>query len=202
MLDSYHPKCKLKMTRPLRTRAGQVFVRENSAMAGTVDKALEVYDAVSSALIAAGLKKETVRKYSYFAAELYDYIDARPELQTILKGAKATYQGVAGTKGYLAASKYASNARTMSATTYAEKFAARGTVSAGGAISAFVDYFSTVAKGLGIEMNECSIAITKVILDVLSVIALVDALMVWGVALQLLALDADKSEMVTACFGA
>jgi hypothetical protein len=83
----------------------------------------------------------------------------------------------------------------------AEKFATRGTISAGGAISAFVEYFAGIAKTLGIELNECAIAVTKVILDILTTIALADTVVgIWAAALQALAVGADTKGMINACF--
>lgn len=74
---------------------------------------------------------------------------------------------------------------------------------AGGAISAFVEYFSGMAKGWGIEMNECAIAVTKVILDELTVVAMADTGVgiCWAVSLQLLTVTADSAAMPQACFG-
>jgi len=166
-----------------------------------VDIALEIYDAVSNALTVSGLSQETAKKYAYFAVELYRYIKERPALQTALAGGKAVYGMGKGAKGYAAAAHLANNATGMKAVSSAERFAARGKVSAGGAISAFVDYFAAVAKSLKIEVNDCAIAITKVILDVLTTIALVDTVVgIWAAALQALATGADSKEMLKACF--
>lgn len=52
-----------------------------------------------------------------------------------------------------------------------EKFLARSKVSAGGAISAFVDYFAAIAKSQHLEMDDCAIAASKVMLDVLTTIS-------------------------------
>lgn len=165
-----------------------------------VDIALEIYDAVSNALTVAGMNKEIAGKYSTFAVQLYQYIKDRPQLQEALQGARQVYDLNKGAKGYAAAARLGSNAEAMGALTAAEKFAARGTVSAGGAISTFVDYFAGVAQNLGIEMNGCAIAVTKVILDVLATIALADTVVgVWAAAVQALAVGADTKEMISAC---
>jgi hypothetical protein len=170
-------------------------------MSGKLDVGLEVYDAVSNALIISGLTRDTAKKYAYFAEELYQYIKDSPELKTVLEGAKSTYDMAKGAKGYAAAARLSSNATTMNALSSAESFAARGTFSAGGAISAFVNYFAAIAKSLHIEMNECTIAVTKVMLDVLTTIALADTVIgLWAAALQVLATGADATEMVQACF--
>jgi hypothetical protein len=165
-----------------------------------VEISLQIYDAVSNALTVAGMNKETAGKYSTFAVQLYQYIKDRPQLQEALQGAKQVYDLNKGAEGWAAAARLESNARAMNALGVAEKFATRGTVSAGGAISTFVDYFAGVAQGLGIEMNGCAIAVTKVILDVLTTIALADTVVgVWAAALQALAVGADTKEMINAC---
>ena len=168
-----------------------------------VDVALEIYDAVSNALTLSGLSDETAKKYAYFAQELYEYVKDRPQLQTALQGAKSIYGLNKGAKGYAAAARLAGNATTMKALSSAEKFAAKGNVSAGGAICAFVDYFAAVAKSLNIEMNECALGVTKVMLDVLATIALTETVVgVWAAAFEVLAVGADMKDMIRACLPA
>jgi hypothetical protein len=168
-----------------------------------VDVALEIYDAVSNALKMSGLSDETAKKYSYFAVELYNYIKDRPQLQTALQGIKSAYETAKGAQGYVDAAHLAANATTMNALGSAERFVARGNVSAGGAISAFVDYFAGLAKSMHIEMNECALAVTKVMLDVLTAVALLESVVgVWAAALQVLATGADSKDMIKACFSA
>jgi hypothetical protein len=165
-----------------------------------IEIALQIYDAVSNALTAAGMNKETAGKYSSFAVQLYQYIKDRPQLQEALQGARQVYDLNKYATGWATAARLESNAKTMNALSVAEKFAAKGPVSAGGAISVFVDYFAGVAKGLGVQMNGCAIAVTKVILDVLATIALVDTVVgVWAAAMQALAVGADTKEMINAC---
>jgi hypothetical protein len=165
-----------------------------------VDVALEIYDGVSNGLTVAGLNKEMAKKYADFAVQIYQYIKDRPQLQEALQGAKQVYDLNKGAKGWAAAARLESNAKAMNAVTMAEKFAAKGAVSAGGAISTFVDYFAGIAKSLGIEMNECAIDVTKVILDILTTVALADTVVgVWAAALQALATGADTKEMINTC---
>jgi len=169
----------------------------------TVDVALQIYDGVSNALKISGLSEETAKKYAYFAMEMYKYIKDRPQLQTALQGAKSIYGLGKGAKGYAAAARLAGNATAMNALSSAEKFAAKGNASAGGAICAFVDYFAIVAKSLNIEMDECALSITKVMLDVLATIVLAETVVgVWVAALQALAVGGDSKEMILACFPA
>jgi hypothetical protein len=165
-----------------------------------VEIALQIYDALNNALTVAGMNKETADKYSTFAVQLYQYIKDRPQLQEALQGAKQVYDLNKGAKGWAAAARLESNAKAMNSLGAAEKFATQGSISAGGAISTFVDYFAGVAQSLGIEMNGCAIAVTKVILDVLTTIALADTVVgVWAAALQALTVGADTKEMINAC---
>lgn len=169
-------------------------------MGSKIDIALQIYDAVNNALIVAGIPGKTAAKYSYFASELYNYIEDSPQLQTVLKGAKSTYDGVSGVKKVQLLTTLESKARTMSLVNSANHIAATRAFSAGGAISAFVDYFATFATHLGIEMNECALAITKVMLDVLTTYALVQSVVgVWAGALQLLSTAADGREAYQVC---
>ncbi len=172
------------------------------SISGKVDVALDIYDAVSNTLKLSGLSENVAKKYGHFATELYIYIEKRPQLQMALQCSRSVYDMGHGASTYVAAGRLASNARVMGAATSAEQFAARGNFAAGGAIAAFVDYFAALAKSLGIEMNECAIAVTKVMLDVLSTIALADTLVgIWAAAMQVLSLEADTKDMIRACSG-
>jgi hypothetical protein len=165
-----------------------------------IDVALEIYDGVSNALTMSGIGDETAKKYAYFAEELYKYVRDRPALQTALEGAKSTYEMGQGAKEYAVAARLASNATAMNALGSAKKLAAKGNVSAGGAICAFVDYFAAIAKSLNIELNECALSITKVMLDVLATIALAESVVgIWAAALNALAIGADTKDMIQAC---
>jgi hypothetical protein len=166
----------------------------------TVDIALEIFDGVNNALTLAGLDRKTAKNYSDFAVRLYEYIKDRPQLQEALQGAKQVYDLNKNAKGWAAAARLEGNAKAMNSMATAEKFALRGTVSAGGVISTFVDYFAGVARSLGIDMNECAIDVTKVILDILTSVALIDsAVGIWAGALQALAAGADTKEMINVC---
>ncbi|MFP5228938.1 MAG: hypothetical protein ACLGXA_15070 [Acidobacteriota bacterium] len=170
------------------------------SVAGKVDIALEIYDAVNNTLTLSGLSKDTAKKYGYFASELYTYIRERPQLQMVLQCSRSVYDMGRGASGYAAAARLSSSAAAMGAADFAERFAAKGNASAGGAIAAFVDYFAGIAKSLGIEMNECALAVTRVMLDVLSTIALADTgVGIWAAAMQALSVGADTKEMIRAC---
>ena len=169
-------------------------------MGSKIDTALKIYDAVNNALVATGIPVKTAAKYSYFASELYNYIEGNPQLQTVLKGAKATYEGASGAKQVQLLTRLESSAGTMGFAKFAERFGTARNVAAGGVVTAFVDYFATIATQLGIEMNECALAITKVMLDVLTTYALVQSVVgVWAGALQLLSTAADGREAYKAC---
>lgn len=47
-------------------------------MGSRIDTALKIYDAVNNALVATGIPVKTPAKYSYFASELYNYIEGSP----------------------------------------------------------------------------------------------------------------------------
>jgi hypothetical protein len=165
-----------------------------------VDIALKIYDAVKNLLIVADVPKDTADKYAHLAVEMYEYIEARPQLQFALEGAKSTYEMGKGAQEYVTAAALVVRAENVRSIALAEKFAAKGTVSAGGAISAFVDYSAGMATNLGIEMNMCAIAVTKVMLNVLTIVAMADTVVLfWAAALQALSLGSDVNEMKKAC---
>jgi hypothetical protein len=171
------------------------------SVSANVDVALKIFDAVKNALTVANVPRDVAEKYAHFAVEMYEYIESRPQLQFALEGAKSTFEMGKGAQGYVDAMGYAGRAADLNLASSAERFAGSGAVSAGGAISAFVDYFAGMAESLGIEMNKCSIAVTKVILDVLSMVAMAETVVgVWAAALQCLALNADLTDMKKACF--
>lgn len=54
---------------------------------------------------------------------MYDYSEARPQLQTALQGAKSIYEGSKGTMGCVSATRLAYNANPINAIGFAEKYA-------------------------------------------------------------------------------
>lgn len=169
-------------------------------MSGKINTALKLYDAITNALIVAGVDKEIARKYADFAAQMYDHIESRPQLQSALEGAKSSYETISETGGYIMRARLSNNAAAMGFESIAEGFAASSRVSAGGAVSGFIDYFTGIAKGSGIEMNECAIAITKIIEDVLITLALMETVVgTWVAVLHALTVGSDTKKFVQAC---
>jgi hypothetical protein len=164
---------------------------------------LKIYVRVRDALLAGDLSFEMSDKYAYYAVEIYRYVNAHPELKEALNGLKATKDMKDGAVKAQAAFAQADRARNvMNMEASASRFTSLGSAGVGGALSAFVDYFASVAKSLGVEMNECCLAITKVILGALTIAALADTgVGAWAAAVQLLSTANDARSMAKVCLG-
>ncbi len=164
---------------------------------------LKIYATVRKELLRAGLTDPRVKTYSLFAVEIYRYTKAHPELKQAFDGIRSTKDFGDKAKEAQAAFAQADRAaNVMSSEVAAARFASKGTASAGGALTAFVDYFASLAKILGIEMNECALSITKVILDALTIVAMLDTgLGALFMASQLLSTASDARSMANACYG-
>jgi hypothetical protein len=168
------------------------------AKSSLTTKETQVFNGVYLALTKGGLSDQTATKYATFAVEIYDQVTKNPQLQMAL----STYRGAKEAKGAELAFGYAARASNLGLDASAARFAAKGAEGVGGVMSEFVDYCASFAKSLGIEMNECALAITKVILDVLTTVAMADTVVgVWAAAMQVLSTVSDARSVAQACFG-
>lgn len=159
-----------------------------------------IYNGIYTALTDAGMATGKASKYAIFAVEVYQYVMQDDQLQGALMMSKATYDMHDGAKTAVAAYQYAAGADALQLEASAARFTGRAEAGVGGAISAFVDYFAGYAKANHIELNECSLAITKVILDVLSSIALSGTgVGIWLAALQVFTVANDTRSMIQSC---
>jgi hypothetical protein len=166
-----------------------------------IDTSLKIYDGISN-LLKVSIPPELAKKYASFATEMYVYIHNRPVLQGALEGIKSGYEVGKGGADYVLVKRLATNAASGGFGS-AAKLASKSRVAASGPIAAFVDVFSALAKVFNIKINECAIAVTKVMLDILATIALAETVVgIWAAALQCLATGADTKDMVEACLGA
>jgi hypothetical protein len=184
------------------------------------DPSTGIFDAAINALRRAGLDDVTGKKYAFFAVEIYAKVSDDSKLQSALltyqmrthynavdddpklKVAIGAVDLVTGTAKARAALSYADRARALSLDESASRFAAKGAEGAGGAIAAFVDCFSGLAKSLGIGMNECALAITKVALDALTMYAMAETVVgIWPAALMVLSTCKDAEDVAHQCFG-
>ena len=123
---------------------------------------------IRSALVSAGVDSRKADAWSLFCQDLFCYIQNDPVLHTALtvflkgKSGKDVYDG---SKMIAQSTKLIGNAASMGLVSATPRLA---TLRAGGAanvLSGFVDLFEGYAKGHGIELNECSLNVSKVILD-------------------------------------
>ena len=104
----------------------------------------KLHDAIYVALLKAGLPTDTADKHASFGIELYDYIEKHPPLSIAFD----IYVAVQGVKTHQAASVQVERTVTIAAKESNLRWTMEGAEGAGGAISAFVDYFQGFAKSL------------------------------------------------------
>lgn len=165
-----------------------------------VSTEVKLYNGVYNALIVGGMNPAGARTYAHFAMDVYAYIEDDPQLQGALAGLKSVYKGRKEANEAVVAFRYVLGARDLNLSAGAARFAAKGTVAMAGVIPEFVNYCAALAKINGIEMNECAISVTTVMLDVLTVVAMADTVVgVWAAAMQALSTVNDSREMVNMC---
>jgi hypothetical protein len=162
---------------------------------------LTIYVSVRDALIDARISDETANRYSLFAVQIYREVSGHPVLQAELN---VLYSS--GKESYPALKQWY-RSTTMAASEGVElgylKAAGRGALrGAGGEIASFFDIAVSIARANKIDMNECALDITKVILDVLAAAALAGTVAAaWAAAFLALAAAKDARSAVSACFG-
>jgi len=168
------------------------------SIAGTLDvKQTKVFNAVFNTLKESGLSNDTALKYSVFAAQAYQWILNNPQV----KMSFASFEGITSFKTYQAATRLSDNASMMGLNSAAPGLATARNFNAGAALNAGLTYFGSLAKSLGIEVNECALAITKVIEDVLIVVGVAETgIGVFAAFMQAMATVGDVEEMKKACF--
>ena len=167
-----------------------------------------VFSFVFSGLTRAGMNSNDASKYALFCQHVYSYIQSNPQVQTALKDfsdAKDTKEVSEGADKALRAWSLLNNAEQMglrSATIGLRNVRAGGSAAV---LSVFVDRFAAYARAQGIEVNECSLALTKVSLDFAgAMVGGATALAGWGLVLagfSLLSMFNDSYELGKACLG-
>jgi hypothetical protein len=169
--------------------------------------ATEIYSAVRSKLHSLGMSDDRASSYAAFSLEVYNCIQNDPKLQTALKlykGGKDLKDVKEGLQGGLQANHLLQNAIEMgSSTRVIEGFKNVRATGVAGVLSVFVDRFEGYAKHHGIELNECSLQVTKVCVDI--VVGGAAATTGWGLVLTgfcVLATSKDSYGLGKACFTA
>ncbi len=160
---------------------------------------VKIYLSVHDALIGVRLDEDTANRYSWFAVQIYTEVAGNTALQGALSvaasSAKEAYPGLK--QWYRSTTMAASDTVQLGYLKAAGRGAARG---AGGEIAGFFDIVTGIAKANHIVMNDCALAITKVMLDVLAGIELAGTVVAaWAAAFYVLSLVQDSREMVNAC---
>jgi hypothetical protein len=130
---------------------------------------LQIASSVHSVLVKAGMDDRRAWSYGAFCQDVYGYIQNDPQLQQALKGYKYLKDSkdvFDGTVKVTKAENYLQNARALGLTSAETGFRNFRGSGAADVLSVFVDRFEALAKRQGIELNECSLAVTKVALSV------------------------------------
>jgi len=163
---------------------------------------------VFSGLTRAGMNSNDASRYALFCQHVYGYIQSNPQVQTALedfKDAKDTKEVSEGADKALRAWSLLNNAEEIglkSATLPLRNIRAGGSAAV---LSVFVDRFAAYARAQGIELNECSFAVSKVSLDFAgAMVGGATAVAGWGLVLasfSLLSMFNDSYELGKACLG-
>jgi hypothetical protein len=157
------------------------------------------------ALQKAGLPPETVQKYALLARDVYDYIQANPEVkaglrmyeaQKKLKSAGDIYEGSAMV---YKTTQYLNNGAALGLTSAASGFSTIRAGAAGTALTGFVDIFEGIAKSYGIELNDCALSVTKVTLDFVGVMAAGTGIGLVVAGMAVLSVGKDSYALGQAC---
>jgi hypothetical protein len=121
---------------------------------------------VASKLQAAGVDKSTANLWSFYAQEIYGYIERHKEVVERLKKVKDAKDVWDGSRQALASSRYLDRAKELGLQSATNGLRSYGAGGGADVLAVFVDHFEQLAKQQGIPLNDCSMQITKVALDI------------------------------------
>ena len=136
------------------------------SVVSSVNQAGKISTTVFSALTTAGMDPEEAAHYALFAQDVYNFIEANPNVKKALvvyKSGKAVKDVYDGTKLAVKANTLLDRAAQIGISTDAAANVRGGGV--GTVLSGIVDVMEVMAERNGLELNPCAIAITKVSLD-------------------------------------
>ena len=133
---------------------------------GNADATGRLGTVVKSSLIRAGVDPDEADKYTLLSMEIYRYLLEHPETLQAVKAVKDTHDVYDGTRKAFTAAGYIDRAATLGLSSAKSGFSAYG--ASGGAIvlQVFRERFEAFAKSQGFELNECSMAISALSLDI------------------------------------
>jgi hypothetical protein len=158
------------------------------------------------ALQKSGLSQPVAHKYAMLARNMYVYIQNNPDVQRALSGyeignkiksGKDIYEG--SIKAY-GATRYMNNGAALGLTSAANGFSKIRAGGVGTALTGFIDIFEGYAKNNGIELNECSLAVAKVSLDFVGVMAGTTGIGLVVAGMSVVSVGKDSYMLGQACF--
>jgi len=121
---------------------------------------------VSSSLASAGLPRDVVDKYALLVVEVYRYLLEHPAALEAVKGVKDAHEVYDGTKKAFTAAGYVERAGAIGLSSAQSGFSAYGASGGAGVLQVFRERFEAFAKSQGIELDECSMAVSRLSLDI------------------------------------
>ena len=160
---------------------------------------------VKSALVRAGIEQRTAILYATYCTAVYRYLLEHPRTRTALEMAKDAYDVADGSQKAFRAAGYIERGSAVGVSSARSGFAAYGASGGAGVLQVFTSYFESFAKTQGIELNECSLAVAKVSLDIAAAgIGSVAAVSGWGLVVAgvgVIATARDSYALGQVCFG-
>ena len=156
-----------------------------------MDDQVKIYDLVNRGMVKLGFSKDQANRYGWFC-------------QAIYKEVKDNHDFLDGLKKFATSNKLLSGAIEMKFVKTIPSFQ-NYRMSAGASIAApIVDRLATLAKQNGIELNECSLCVTKVALDIAGAgtgaVGSVSGLGIPLLVLSVIATYNDGNALAKACF--
>jgi hypothetical protein len=161
---------------------------------------VRVGNSIYAALISTGLDEKRAASFALFCQDVYSYVQNDPKLQAALD----TYSVYDGSKKSVVAAGYIQRAGALGLKSGISGFSDYGKSGGAAVLGVFVDRFGAYAKSQGIELNECSLTLAKVALDVGGAgTGAVTALSGWGLLLagvSVVATFKDSYSLAKVCF--
>jgi hypothetical protein len=160
---------------------------------------------VKSALVRTGIEQRMAIICAGYCMAVYRYLLEHPRTMIALKSAKDAYDVADGSQKAFRAAGYIERGSAVGVSSARSGFAAYGASGGAGVLQVFTDYFESFAKTQGIDLNECSMAVAKVSLDIGAAgIGSVAAVSGWGLVfagLRVIATARDSYALGQVCFG-
>jgi len=121
---------------------------------------------VRSSLTRNGIAADVADAYAALTMEMHAYLLRYPKTANAIKSVKETYDVYEGTKKAVIAPKYAERAGALGLRSSQLNFESYGASGGAAVLQVFQEHFEAFARSQGIELNECSLAVARLSLDI------------------------------------